>query len=135
MKRRRNLPGYSQPSIPVTPLIDIVFMLLIYFLLASNFISEQHFMVDIPESSHGRAGKEEIAVITVTREGFFFLDGKKVPKDLLFDRLKELYPEIFRKGLEIRAQRQAPFELVVFVLDAARGAGLSKVSVATRFKN
>ncbi len=130
MKRRSFSPDQGL-GIPLTPLIDMVFLLLIYFMLASNFVEEQQFHVELPESSHGHEVSRHKAAVTVTKDGRFFLNSRQMDADELQGELKRMKAAEELRSLEIRIDRLAPAGLAVKVLDAAGAAGISEVSIST----
>jgi len=134
VRRRHPLSQGSKPLVPVTPLIDIVFLLLIYFMLASNFVTEQQMVVDLPESSHGVAVRHVPTIISITADGTFYLNGQRIVADSLVTSLSGIPRQMHLKELEIRAQRDTPVYLVIQAMDAARETGFTKIRVETRLK-
>ncbi len=130
--KRRGLDGTEAVGIPVTPLIDIVFLLLIYFMLASNFVEEQQVHLELPESSYGQDIKRSNAVIAVTRDGRFFLEGREVSQASLPDRLKAMASRSKLDMIEISSDRLAPMEFVIKAMDAAKAAGITRVLISTK---
>ncbi|NPA95369.1 MAG: biopolymer transporter ExbD [Thermodesulfobacteria bacterium] len=135
MKKRRPTRRIHNIAIPMTPIIDIVFLLLIYFMLASNFIQEQQFSVDLPESSKGVAKAETALVVVVSKAGSLILNGKKTDLEGLKGLLLSRPPKSREEGLEIRAHRQAPIQFIISIMDTARQAGIKKVMITTQRKN
>ncbi len=116
----------------MTPIIDIVFLLLIYFMLASNFIQEQQFNVKLPESAKGTPRRHAALVVVVSETGSLSFNGRKTDIKGLKGLLDEVSREERDEGLEIRAQRQAPIQFVVTVMDIAKEAGIKKVMITTQ---
>ena len=136
MRRRRLLKQNSKPLVPTTPLVDIVFLLLIYFMLASNLITEQQLVVDLPKSKHGSSAKHDSVVLSITSDGDFFIGSRRVASNSLEQALLRLSKNknTSEKFIEIRAARQTPIHFVVQAMDAAKGAGFTKVKVETILK-
>ncbi|MDP2105080.1 MAG: biopolymer transporter ExbD, partial [Desulfobulbaceae bacterium] len=67
-----------QFAIPLTPLIDIVFLLLIYFLLTSNFVTQQAIDIQLPQVTMETPAIEQLVVVTVDRDGNFYVAGTMV---------------------------------------------------------
>ena len=132
MKKRRSSRFDSGVDIPVTPLIDIVFLLLIYFLLTSHFIKHQAIRVDLPKSKlKAQKIKKEILSVTVTREGKIYLNGSEVPKGDLLARLTRFWKE-GRREVIIEADRESRVQLLVDVMDAVKRAGFEKIMLKTK---
>ncbi len=134
MRRRRALDQGSKPLVPMTPLVDIVFLLLIYFMLASNFVTEQQLVVDLPQSRHGTGVKHAPVILSITSDGSFFLNDRRVEGDQLEKALRGLSEVSRERAIEIRAERQVPVHFVVQAMDAAKGAHFTKVKVETTLK-
>ena len=131
-RRRRCIRAVHDVSIPITPLIDIVFLLLIYFMLASNFIEEQQFLVNLPSSSKGEVRTKGLLIVTVKRNGDIFVEGKRVSENGMFELLKDLTPKYKKQGLEVQAEKDVTVERVVKIMDMAKAAGLKRVMITTR---
>ncbi len=132
MRKRRPFSHNQGVTIPMTPIIDIVFLLLIYFMLASNFIQEQQFNVKLPESAKGTPRRHAALVVVVSETGSLSFNGRKTDIKGLKGLLDEVSREERDEGLEIRAQRQAPIQFVVTVMDIAKEAGIKKVMITTQ---
>jgi len=130
--RRRKRRRENGIEIPVTPLIDIVFLLLIYFLLASHFVKQQTLKVNLPESNvRGAAVREEVLTVTITREGLFFVNGREVARKELAQVVREEAARTHARRAHLEADREAPVQLLVTAMDAVREAGLREVMVKT----
>lgn len=134
MKRRRGRLQ-NEFEIPVTPLIDIVFLLLIYFMLASHFVHNQALQVKLPEST-GKAIplRNRYITITITNNGHFLLNGKEVALKDLTRAIKANCVEPERAKCSIEADRRASVQMMVEAMDAAKLAGIKEVVVETRAK-
>lgn len=134
MKKRRSNRGTSDLGIPLTPIIDIVFLLLIYFMLTSNFVEEHYFKVDLPKSAHGTRVERQNIVISISGQGDFFLNKRPIEADQLEMELNQIKKGQKAPTVEIRSDRMAPVHLIVKAMDAAKGAGLKRVLLTTRTK-
>jgi biopolymer transport protein ExbD len=113
-------------------LIDIVFLLLIYFLLTTNFMVKTGMAVNLPESPHAaRIDGQEIA-ITIERGGALFLNGEPVDSAALLKRLKTLMDgPSGEDAVVIRADRDVALKGVVAAMDIAKAAGAKRLSLET----
>ncbi|WP_022854254.1 ExbD/TolR family protein [Thermodesulfatator atlanticus] len=133
MLRKRLRREGNGPEIPMTPVIDIVFLLLIYFLLTSQFITQEALKVDLPKSETGKATKqEEVLTITITKDKKFLLNGRPVPEKHLFEEVKHLANTIRPKHVYIEADRNVEVQLLITAMDAARKAGLNHILIKTK---
>jgi len=127
--RRRRKEGVE---IPVTPLIDIVFLLLIYFLLTSHFVKIQALKVRLPENTtRASTVKEETLTITISKEGDFWINGKKIPRSELTEAIETEVSRIKARRIFLEADRRARVQLLVTAMDAARKAGIKEIAIKT----
>lgn len=122
----RNKP----PRMNMAPLIDIVFLLLIFFLLTSHFMTESQLGVKLP-SAHSRAPLiRHGIVVTVPREGPLSVAGKRLSGLTLKERLQQLLPNS-DKTVVIRGDREVSLQRAVSVMATAKDAGAARIVVAT----
>lgn len=123
--RRRN------SHIPnLTPLIDIVFLLLVFFMLTSHFVQEQALNIDLPKADSGEAVTEDSPLeVVLDAEGHFLIDDRFIEAQNLEGVLAKHLGERKDPLVRIRGDRGAPLGLAVSVLDAARKAGAGGVDI------
>lgn len=122
----------EDPRIELTPMVDVVFLLLIFFMISTTFVETPGIEVNLPESSARQIEKEpEEFKVYVTREGDIFLGEKQVSFDQLKERLAEAGPQIMEKSFLLLADREAQHGRVVQIMDAARTAGITRLAIAT----
>ena len=127
-----------EPGIEITPLIDVVFLLLIFFMVSSNFVQNRVIHVSLPESDSALAGNGEILQITVTAAGDYWLAGQDLGRDIeslaaaVDDYARVLtVDQLAAQSVEIRADANATHQSVIRVFDACASAGFVQVSLAT----
>ena len=132
MKFRRNLP--SLPPLNLTPLIDVVLMLLVFFLLATVFRVWPGLAVQLPVSSAAKAVSLTTVRLTVVSESEIWIDGQKVALAGLDGVLKQELAgkDKTRLRVVVEGGYDAPYQLVVSVLDRLRAAGVEGVNLMTR---
>lgn len=130
--RSSHIPKESTPSIDMTPMIDMVFQLLIFFMLTSIFAAQPVLDLALPKAEHAKAAdqKEEVHLF-IDREGALFVDQAAVPKEALRAVLKETLEGGPKKTLLLSADQSVPFRLFVHVLDVTRGLGLQDLAIVT----
>ncbi len=134
MKFRRQ--SQSEVSVNLTPLIDVVFLLLIFFMVSTTFSRETHLSVDLPESSGKILEKQvEHIEIIVSKEGEFAINGKVLVNARL-ETLKNALAEVSKGDsqlpLVITADAKTPYQAVVTAMDAAGQLGFVNLSMTTR---
>ena len=116
----------------LTPLIDIVFLLLVFFMLTSHFVQEQVIDIDLPGADGAEAMTEnEQLELVINAEGAFLLDEIFIEADSLEMVLREELQQRSDKNLRVRGDRHAPLGQAVTVLDIARKAGATGVDIVT----
>ena len=116
----------------LTPLIDIVFLLLVFFMLTSHFVQEQAIDIDLPVADSGEAvAEDEQLELVINAEGRFLLDDHFVEPASLESLLREKLESRKDRNLRVRGDRHAPLGQAVTVLDVARKAGASGVDLVT----
>ena len=119
----------------LTPLIDIVFLLLIFFMLTSHFVQEQAIDIDLPVADSGEAVSEDTRLeLVISAQGLLLLDEHIVEPDNLEAVLREALQGREERLLRVRGDRGAPLGQAVLVLDAARRAGAAGVDIVTEQK-
>ena len=118
-------------QMPITPLIDIVFMLLIYFLLTTNFMVDEGIKIKLPQARAAAPQTEETITVFVDSQGQAFLGEEEISLDRLFDRLKEKIGDRQDELVVVRADRAVMLNKAVKVMDIAKAAGAGRLCLAT----
>ena len=118
-------------QVPLTSLIDIVFLLLIYFLLTTNFMVDEGIKIKLPQARAAAPQTEEVITVYVDQQGRAFLGTEEVSIARVFDRLKEQIGSQVNKLVVIRADRAVILNKVVKVMDIAKAAGAERLCLAT----
>jgi biopolymer transport protein ExbD len=124
------------PSIIIVSLIDILAILLIFFIVTTTFRKNHpQLQINLPESKSAEqapAEKNQPVVLSVKSAEEISLDGKPVPLDLLAGALKTIRAEAPTRPIAMQADREAPFGIVVKVLDALKDAGIKNIPAFTQ---
>jgi biopolymer transport protein ExbD len=126
-KRRERI----KVQVPLTSLIDIVFLLLIYFLLTTNFMVEEGIKIKLPQARAAGPQTEEVITIYVDEQGTAFLGTQEVSLAKLLDQLREMIGRQENKLVVIRADRKVILNKAVKVMDIAKAAGAGRLCLAT----
>jgi biopolymer transport protein ExbD len=127
---RTKRPRYGV-QLPLASLIDIVFLLLVYFLLTTNFMVDEGIDVKLPQAQAARPQTEQEITIYVDSQGRSFLGNKEVSLDMLFKRLREMIGNSGDRLVVIRADRSVVLNKAVQVMDVAKAAGAGRLVLAT----
>ena len=123
----------SEETFDLTPLIDVVFLLLIFFMVSTTFIREPGgIRVDLPHSDTQEFIREgEEVVIKITASGDLFLDEVPMPESALTDELQQAVKRDPSTVVIIKADQDVDHGRVVHVMDLAKRIGLHRLAVAT----
>lgn len=133
MKFKRQIG--QEVSVNLTPLIDVVFLLLIFFMVSTTFTRESRLQLRLPEASgEAPVTAEQILEIQIDQDGQYAVGGR-VLSDTSLASLRKVLLSIAEGDLErpllVSADARAPHQAVVRVLDAAGQIGFAKLSLAT----
>lgn len=123
------------PDINLTPLIDVVFLLLIFFMVSTTFKKDAQLKIDLPEASPKPTMLEKkVLEVMIDAEGRYFVDNKEVINRRI-ESVKRAIDEVTKDNkkvpLIIRADAKTSHQSVVIVMDAARQLGIVNLSIAT----
>ncbi len=123
--------------VDMTPLIDVVFLLLIFFMVSTTFDKQTQLKVDLPQASAQTEESEEVETIAVTidAKGNFYLNDQELVThdvDTLKRALKKAAAERTDIPVTVTSDKQAPFQAIMMVMDAAGQLGLSRLSFLAR---
>jgi biopolymer transport protein ExbD len=123
-----------QPAeINVTSLVDIIFNLLLFFMLTTSFSQSAGLEVRLPSASTTDAEvRQRDLVVALTRDGHTVVEGKSLTAEQLAARIAELQKGDAGATVIVQADKDVAHGRVVEVLDAAKAAGLKSVAIATR---
>ncbi len=116
---------------PLTSLIDIVFMLLIYFLLTTNFMVDEGLKIKLPQARASAPMTQEEITVFVDRDGRTFIKNIEVAEDRLFAHLKEIIGGRPDALVMVKADRLVELNRAVRVMDFAKAAGADRLCLAT----
>jgi biopolymer transport protein ExbD len=119
-------------NIDITPLIDVVFLLLIFLMVSSTFAEQPGIRITLPSAKTASSERIEDLVLTITEDGRIFLNDKLMGHKTLARELKRAVQESPQKNLILRADRTVDHGEVVKVMDLARKSGIKRLVVGTR---
>ena len=120
--------------INLTPLVDVVFLLLLFFMLTSHFVAAPTIKIALPESKTSEPEVKEEVVITVGKDGALFLDKDPIMLTGLQYSLQEKLKKLKKPSVRIKADREAMLGVVVNVVDEIRLSGAGAFSIETEKK-
>lgn len=133
MKWKTSSRSRRESGIDMTPLIDIVFILLIFFVLTANFSSQPTVTIDRPTARQGEPGQKEAKIVTVDARGMIWWQERHVSLDELFSIVRSQAKDS-QTSVVVHADQQVSTGLLIQVIDQIRLAGVAHVAVATEPK-
>lgn len=129
---RRNQPQEDEVgAIDLTPMLDVVFIMLIFFIVTASFIKTPGIEVNRPEATTAESKKNAAVLIAISNDDEIWIDKKKIdPRNLRLE-IERIYAENPKGSLVIQADDKAKVEHISEVVDAAREVGLLDVAVST----
>lgn len=125
--------GRRTPRIDISPLIDVVFQLLLFYAVTTQFVADERLKLQLPEARTAQqeaAQKQEVAEVVVNAAGQVLINGRVVPDTELERVIRKAVTTSPDKALTIRGDRGADYGKVVHVLDLAREAGAKAINLA-----
>ncbi|MBI4974259.1 MAG: biopolymer transporter ExbD [Candidatus Omnitrophica bacterium] len=113
----------------LTPLINVFFLLLIFFIFTSSFIFQPGIKVNLPKAVTSEVIQQENVVIIVTKDDLIYLNEREISQDELASSLSIIAKE--KTPLLIKADNQASLGRVVEIWDMCRSEGVSQINIAT----
>jgi biopolymer transport protein ExbD len=115
-------------TLDMSPMMDIVFLLLIFFLVTSTFLPDAGMDLELPESTTAAPSDMAPTMISVAEDGALQLDGEAITVQELQQRVAAL-PEADRQRITIRADARVDYGVIVRIIDALRNAGVTGLSL------
>lgn len=120
------------PQLNIAPLIDVVFLLLIFFMLSSHFVDHPGIKITLPTALTAKVYPKENTIIFISRDNKLYLNKKEISLHNLPDGLKTVVNNAKNKSVIIKADEQIDLGLAVKVMDCAKKAGAEGLIVSTK---
>ena len=120
---------FERGQLDIAPLIDVVFLLLIFFMLTSSYIFQPGIKINLPKALTSEVIQEKNLVIAISAEGLIYLNNRLLTLKQLKVHLNEAARQ--ERPLLIKADRKASLGKVVQIWDMSREAGLTQINIAT----
>jgi biopolymer transport protein ExbD len=118
-------------TINITSLVDVLFLLIIFFIVSSTFKEQPGMKLDLPKTESQEAIQMEGYTLFILSDGSMFINEEPVTMDALHERLTAIAPDTEERGLILKAVATTLYGIVVEVMDIAKGCGIEKLVVAT----
>lgn len=112
-------------------LTDIVMLLVIFFLLTSQFVIHTGVKVKLPGSRINEKSETTLLIVTATSEGAIYVGSEQIGIDRLSEKLRELNEASKENNLVIRADKTVQIDLIIKIIDAGKSIGINKFTIET----
>ncbi|HBS42782.1 MAG TPA: biopolymer transporter ExbD [Oceanospirillales bacterium] len=124
----------AEGEIDITPMLDVVFIMLIFFIVTASFVKESGIEVNRPDASTAQAKPRANILIAVNAADEIWINKRRVDVSQVRANIERLHAENPQGTVVIQADEESNTKAVVAVMDAARAAGVYDVSLSTEAK-
>ncbi len=121
-------------TINITSLIDVVLLLLIFFMLTTSFVEQPGMKLDLPETKTSEGEKSGKLQISINSDGSIFVNNEAVKMTDLESKISTISKKLEDKSLLLKADKTVHHGTVVQIMDIARSVGLEKIIIASEQK-
>ncbi|QOJ25009.1 MAG: biopolymer transporter ExbD [Gammaproteobacteria bacterium] len=129
---RNNEPAEVEATIDMAPLIDMVFILLIFFMVTTTFVKDMKLDLERPKANSAVMASSKAIRLFIDRQGDTYMDGEPIRLWLIQSKLRDLLASSASKVVLVVTDEGVPAGRLVEVVDQARLAGAESVGVATK---
>lgn len=124
----------ARPDIQMSPLIDVIFLLLIFYAVTTQFVTDERLKLKLPEAKTaedaGTGREESPPVVIVAADGTVWIDDAIVPEEDLEDRIQQIVENAPESAIILKGDKEADYGVVVHVLDIARSVGARMIQMS-----
>jgi biopolymer transport protein ExbD len=130
MRKRRGGGSEEESEVNLTPMLDVVFIMLIFFIVTASFVKEAGIDVNRPDAQTAEKKEQGNILVAISPTGQIWIDKRQVDPRALRANIERLKAENPQGAVVIQADEESKNGLLVKVMDAARLAGIDNVSLA-----
>ncbi len=128
--RRRRSKRQDEEEVNLTPMLDVVFILLIFFIVTASFVKESGMDINRPDAAMAVRKERGNILVAITPTGQIWIDRRQVDVRAVRANIERLHAENPQGAVVIQADRESKNWLLVEVMDAAKQAGVENISIA-----
>jgi biopolymer transport protein ExbD len=128
--RKKRQRETEDSEVNMTPMLDVVFIMLIFFIVTASFVKESGLDVNRPDAATAEKKERGNILIAISETGQIWVDKRQVDPRALRANIERLHAENPQGAVVIQADEESKTKLLVLVMDAARLAGVDNVSLA-----
>lgn len=127
----QNLMDEEEANIDMTPMLDVVFIMLIFFIVTASFVKESGIDVNRPEASTAVKKDKASILVAISEKNEIWINKRRVDVRAVQANIERLHAENPQGSVVIQADKKSTTEILMKVLDATRAAGIDDAAVAT----
>jgi len=132
MRKRHQLLGEEEENeINLTPMLDVVFIMLIFFIVTASFIKEAGIQVSRPDAITAEKQEDAAILIAISPNNEVWIDRREVDSSNIRTHIERLHAENPKGSIVIQADEESTNEMLVIVMEAAKQVGVTNVAIAT----
>jgi len=128
----QNLVDEEEAAIDMTPMLDVVFIMLIFFIVTASFVKEAGIDVNRPEAATAVKQDRANILIAISDKGEIWINKRRIDVRAVQANIERLRAENPQGSVVIQADKKATTETLIKVMDASRAAGVYDVSIAAQ---
>lgn len=128
----QNLVDEEEANIDMTPMLDVVFIMLIFFIVTASFVKEAGIDVNRPDAATAVNKDRASILVAISDTGEIWINKRRVDARAVQANIERLHAENPQGTVVIQADKKATTETLIKVMDASRAAGILDVSIATQ---
>jgi biopolymer transport protein ExbD len=131
MRKNQVFGGEEEENeINLTPMLDVVFIMLIFFIVTASFIKEAGIDVDRPDAPTAESQDDAAILIAISANDEIWIDRRETEPNAVRGMIERLHAENPKGSIVIQADEESTNEMLVIVMEAAKQAGVSNVAIA-----
>ena len=131
MRKNQVFGGEEEENeINLTPMLDVVFIMLIFFIVTASFIKEAGIDVDRPDAPTAESQEDAAILIAISAGDEIWIDRRPTEPTAVRGMIERLHAENPKGSIVIQADEESTHEMLVIVMEAAKQAGVSNVAIA-----
>lgn len=127
-------PKRKKALINITSLIDVLFLLLIFFMVSSTFLEQPGLKLELPEAESAVVVEQDEYTLFIDRDGKMFLNEREITLKNLGDAVQENLPKMKDDALILKADQDVSHGLVVKAMDIVKKSGVKKLIIGTKLE-
>ncbi len=125
-----NIEEEEESKIDITPMLDVVFIMLIFFIVTATFVKEAGIDVNRPDAATAEVKEKANILVAISSNDEIWINRRKVDQRAVQPNIERLFAENPQGSVVIQADKDSRNEMLVVVMDAARSAGVQNVAIA-----